>query len=951
MHLTLSHKVNGAIIITFLLIAAIFSAIQLPLLQHRLQTAVNNIEVLLQTLVERDLEQLANELFDTRLKAIKIRLKQMRKVDGILAIAVFDDSGQRLVADGADCTAHHIAPNELKNIRRHSQIQRKRWQGQAVLLFSHEIDFLGEHSGFIRIHYSLENVEHDRSLSLLIFISLLVTILLVMLTVLNLILSKAILDPIRYLQNATRFIARGNLDEAIDMPRKDELGALAKSFANMRDSIKEKINDLARSNEKLQQNEEKFRALVESSGDWIWEVNSEDIYTYASPQIESILGYKPEEIVGKTPFDLMPPENVDRIARIYYELSKSGKPISSIENVNLHKDGRRIVLETSGTPVLDETGKVTGYRGIDRDITRRKFEQKRLEKLNRIKENLLSTGRLNEKTKLLTDGVVDVLGADFARIWLIRPGDLCDSGCKHARVTQGPYACRERERCLHLIASSGRYTHTDGEGHRRVPFGCCQFGLIAAADEHGFLTNDVTHHPYVRNHEWARQLGLVSFAGHRLLSHNRTTMGVLALFSKHTLSPTDEALLRAFAGIASEVILAAQAEEELRHLRNYLSNILDSMPSVLVGVDADDRITQWNTQAQKITGVPAGEAMGQSLARMFPRLKDEIERVHEAMQTRKVKIDSKRVHRENGETHYEDITIYPLNANGVEGAVIRIDDVTEKVRLEEMMIQSEKMLSVGGLAAGMAHEINNPLAGMMQTANVMSHRLGDESDMPANRKAAKAAGTTMEIIRNFMASRGILRMLTTINESGRRVADIVENMLSFSRKSDSAALAHNLPDLMDKTLELAATDYDLKKHYDFKMIAISKEYEADLPAVPCEGAKIQQVLLNILKNGAEAMQEAQTVKPQFIFRAFFEKERKMICMEIEDNGPGMDETIRRRVFEPFYTTKPVGLGTGLGLSVSYFIITENHGGEMTVESQPASGSKFIIRLPLERENR
>lgn len=122
--------------------------------------------------------------------------------------------------------------------------------------------------------------------------------------------------------------------------------------------------------------------------------------------------------------------------------------------------------------------------------------------------------------------------------------------------------------------------------------------------------------------------------------------------------------------------------------------------------------------------------------------------------------------------------------------------------------------------------------------------------------------------------------------------------------------------------------------------------------VPCKGAKIQQVLLNILRNGAQAMQEAMEknneYKPKFILRLFRETEANMLCIEIEDNGPGMDEKIRKRIFEPFFTTKPVGDGTGLGLSVSYFIITEDHGGEMTVESTPGFGAKFIIRLPLEK---
>ncbi len=148
-------------------------------------------------------------------------------------------------------------------------------------------------------------------------------------------------------------------------------------------------------------------------------------------------------------------------------------------------------------------------------------------------------------------------------------------------------------------------------------------------------------------------------------------------------------------------------------------------------------------------------------------------------------------------------------------------------------------------------------------------------------------------------------------------------------------------------MNIAATDYDLKKHYDFKSITIEKKYDLSLPFIPCESGKIQQVLLNILNNGAQAMSENPVQKEsRFIIRLSHEKKANMIRMEIEDNGPGMDPAVKKRIFEPFFTTKPVGIGTGLGLSVSYFIITENHKGTFHVVSHPGKGSRFIIRLPL-----
>jgi len=319
------------------------------------------------------------------------------------------------------------------------------------------------------------------------------------------------------------------------------------------------------------------------------------------------------------------------------------------------------------------------------------------------------------------------------------------------------------------------------------------------------------------------------------------------------------------------------------------------------------------------------------------------------MQTRQVRTAARQARREDGEIRYEDVTVYPLSENGVAGAVIRIDDVTERVRMEEMMVQSEKMLSVGGLAAGMAHEINNPLAGMIQNADVLVNRLTNE-DLPANKRVAAQVGTTMEAIRAFMEARGVPQILNNIRTSGARAAAIVTNVLSFAGKSDSSSTTHSLAELLDQSLDLAGSDYDLRKKYDFRQVKIIKEYEEDLPGVPCQGAQIQQVLLNLLRNGAEAMQEAAPYddgrEPHFILRLAHDRQAGKIRIEVEDNGPGMDETVRKRIFEPFFTTKPTDRGTGLGLSVSYFIITENHGGELTVESTPGEGATFVISLPV-----
>ncbi len=392
-----------------------------------------------------------------------------------------------------------------------------------------------------------------------------------------------------------------------------------------------------------------------------------------------------------------------------------------------------------------------------------------------------------------------------------------------------------------------------------------------------------------------------------------------------------------------------QSEKNLRDLRNYLANIINSMPSMLIGVSPSGIITQWNLEAEKVTGCSIEEAIGTHLKDVIPHLANEMSRVNIAISTKQKQTNLKQTHTPDyRDIHYEDITIYPLIEDGVEGAVIRVDDVTERVRLEQVMVQSEKMMSVGGLAAGMAHEINNPLAAILGHSHNINRRIF--GDLKQNEITAAKCNISLEDVRKYLTERDILKMLNSIQESGQRAATIVSNMLNFSRKSEKSIGSFNLAELLDKTLELASNEYDLKNQYDFRKIEIVRRYEYAIPNVRCEGNEIQQVFLNLLKNGAEAMAEKDyhDDNPKFILR--IRKKGSTVEVEIEDNGPGMDEKTRLRIFEPFYTTKKVGKGTGLGLSVSYFIVTDQHNGTMEVESEPGLWTRFTLCFSIEEKD-
>jgi signal transduction histidine kinase len=268
-------------------------------------------------------------------------------------------------------------------------------------------------------------------------------------------------------------------------------------------------------------------------------------------------------------------------------------------------------------------------------------------------------------------------------------------------------------------------------------------------------------------------------------------------------------------------------------------------------------------------------------------------------------------------------------------------NVTEVKKMQEMMIQTEKMVSVGGIAAGIAHEINNPLGIIMQSAQLLEQRT--RPDFPKNIAVAEKIGLDLGLLEHYLRERNILAYVRDIREAAKRAGDIIRHMLDFSRRSDSDLKFCFVNEIIDRAITLAGSDYDLRKSFDFKRILIVREFADYMPGIRCCETEIEQVVLNLLRNAAQALGEVSGVDPVITVRTRVEGEN--IVIEVEDNGPGIPPETARRIFEPFFTTKPPGQGTGLGLSVSYFIVTQTHGGSICVKSAPDDGVCFHIEIP------
>jgi PAS domain S-box-containing protein len=395
------------------------------------------------------------------------------------------------------------------------------------------------------------------------------------------------------------------------------------------------------------------------------------------------------------------------------------------------------------------------------------------------------------------------------------------------------------------------------------------------------------------------------------------------------------------------IVERRQAEQEIARLQHLLQKITDSMPSALITLDTHGHVLTWNPAAESLTHC-RGEALhGCILWEKCPELSRYHPLVDEVLCTQEVAHRHREMVRIAEETFYYDVHIFPLLADTIAGVVLHIDDATQRVHIEETMLQATKMASIGGLAAGMAHEINNPLGAMMQSAQMLQLALNTQNSR--SRVRIEAAGIDPACLDTYLRERKLLEYAQGIRDMGERAAKIVSDLLSFSRKGTSNPAPRDMNTLIMQTLDLAATDYDLKKQYDFRDIEIVYDLTPDLPSVMCDGQQIQQVVLNLVRNAAQAMAEKATDGPpdyhaRLTIHTLWVDPRHM-RVEIEDNGPGIPETVRQRLFEPFFTTKDIGEGTGLGLWLCWSIIVERHGGRIWTEPVQEEGTRFIFELP------
>jgi len=410
------------------------------------------------------------------------------------------------------------------------------------------------------------------------------------------------------------------------------------------------------------------------------------------------------------------------------------------------------------------------------------------------------------------------------------------------------------------------------------------------------------------------QLDLNYFIPCRMRDHAVAILGLGKTVDGDFLSSEDVELLFTLAGYVAIALDNAQLYSSLEHkalqferLKDFSENIVESLHVGVLAVDLDGRVESWNTQLEQLIGVPRHEAVNRRLEEVLPAdlVAELAARSGEDHVSSLYKFP---LRNGGGRTLVVNVSITPLLGKEGEriGRLILMEDITQRTRLEDQLLQSDKLTSLGLLAAGVAHEVNTPLAVISNYIQMLAKQL--------------PAGDARQTL------------IDKIVKQTFRASEIVNHLLNFSRTGAAEFQDVNLNEVIDETLSLVSHPFRTAH------VQVIRNLSPELPAVLGSGNRLQQVFLNLFMNARDAMPSGGMLEVRSAAH------NGSVEVEVTDTGAGISREDLARIFDPFFTTKATARGTGLGLSVSYGIIKE-HAGKIEVRSTPGKGTSFRLEFP------
>lgn len=438
-----------------------------------------------------------------------------------------------------------------------------------------------------------------------------------------------------------------------------------------------------------------------------------------------------------------------------------------------------------------------------------------------------------------------------------------------------------------------------------------------------------------------------------------------------TLDNSNQLLKKTNQLLEGEILRHKETTAHLHASQAYVESILASMPLMLVGLDTEGVVTQWNQGAEKITGLPGAQILNKSIWETYPIIpvtKEEVSRALDSGET----IQLSRSQR--GQLHF-DIVIYPIHNALETGVVLLIDDVTKQVQSMNQLIQRDKLSSMGELASSMAQDINMPLQHIIQNIELAATAITNTN---------ADSGTEGDTAGLDALANDVLIPLDIAREESRRAAAITKNLVNFASSHQQVAKPHDIVEILEHAVDLSANIYASTNSLKFSDIRVERHYEKNLPPAPCNSSELQQVFLSLLRHccyalaqkaaeNARQLEHAGTSldmdpdpaanspdnttetgdwQPKITLTVL--ESYEVLWIKIQHNGVGLSPDEQQMIFEPFFSNTLAqngvedksGLGADRRQSFAHFIITEHHKGQMAVTSDISVGTTFHMELRL-----
>jgi PAS domain S-box-containing protein len=659
-------------------------------------------------------------------------------------------------------------------------------------------------------------------------------------------------------------------------------------------SIYEDITERKQVEEILKRNKDSLDEAQSIAHVGSFEINIKTGKNEWSEELFHIFGLDPAKTAPtiKSFLNSVHPDDRNRVAKSM-ELTTSENQVPNIEYRVVTPEGQERCILSQIKTTCDARGQPLTALGTSMDITERKQAEEEINRSYHIQAAINVILKVALEGLSLEETLKSSIDLVFSIPWL-------------SFESRGSIFLVEDDPNVLVMKAQNGLAQPIQRECARIPFGKCLCGQAALTKEIQFV--DCLNERHEISYD-----GIIPH-GHYcvpILSADKV-LGVINMYVKegHHRDKREEEFLSTVADALAGVIERKRAQERIERAADEWRTTFDSITDLISIHDKDNRILRVNKAMADMLKTTPKELIGKFCHEVMHGTKESPANCHHLQTLKTGKSATMETFNSNLGIHLQESTSPLFNEQGeVTGSVIVARDITKQKWMEEQLIVTDRLASIGELASGIAHELNNPLTSVIGFSQLLM-----EGDVPDNMRED----------------------LATVYSEAQRAAVIVKNLLTFARKHTPVKQLSQVNTIVEDVLKLRAYEQKVNN------IEVDKQLATNLPEIMSDHFQLQQVFLNIIVNAEFAMQEAHG-KGKLIVTT--EKFDGVVKVAITDDGPGIAEENLKRIFDPFFTTKEVGKGTGLGLSICHGIVTE-HGGKIYARSEKGKGATFIVELPL-----